>query len=188
MTDVVEALSRRAAALSGALDEFTRKSADDLRAAADLLSNAVAAKRTVFVCGNGGSAAHAMHLEAELLGRYRTDRDPLPALYLGASASTATAVGNDYGFDEAFARTLRALGREGDLVVALSTSGASPNVLAALAAARDLGIGTILLAGRDPKAAADVVLKYPADGADAVQDGHQLLVHALMDQVEPPPE
>lgn len=184
MADTAELLRFRLETLSRGVDQFIEQSAGELRAAAELLARTARAGQTVFVCGNGGSAAHAMHLEAELLGRYRSDREPLPSFYLGSSTSTSTAVTNDYGVEEAFARPLRALAKSGDLLIALSTSGTSPNVLAALETAREAGLATILITGAAPDADADVVLRYPGESADAIQDGHQLLIHALMDELE----
>lgn len=146
---------------------------------------AVGRGHTLFVCGNGGSAAQAIHVEAELVGRYRTDRAPLRSLYLGASASTSTAVTNDFGQDEAFARPLRALARPGDVLLALSTSGSSSNVVAALDAAREIGVRTVLLTGPSADAGvADVVVRCSGERADLIQDSHQLLIHVLMDVVE----
>ena len=155
-----------------------------LEAAASELA-AVAGGATLFVCGNGGSAAQAMHVEAELLGRYRRDRAALPSVLSGASASTSTALGNDYGAEELFARPLRALGRPGDVLLAISTSGTSLNVVSALAAARELGVRSILLTGATASdGVADVVLRVAGSSADAIQDGHQVLIHVLMDVLE----
>lgn len=126
-----------------------------------------------------------MHFEAELLGRFRRERSPLPSLYLGTSVSTGTALANDYGVESIFARPLEGLGGEGDALLAMSTSGTSPNVIAALETARRIGLVTVLLAGPGgADAAADHVLRFPGDSADVVQDGHQLIIHALIEAVE----
>jgi D-sedoheptulose 7-phosphate isomerase len=182
---VATALRRRGARLASALDAVLEAQAEALETAALLLCERVAAGGRVFTCGNGGSAAQAMHVEAELLARFRAPRRPLPALYLGASPATTTAIVNDYDGDRVFARPLSALAAPGDVLIALSTSGTSPNVVLALETARDLGVESILLTGRGGLGQpADVVLWCEGDTADAIQDVHHLLVHALMEALE----
>lgn len=136
--------------------------------------------------GNGGSAAHAQHLTAELVGRYRTERPPLSAICLHADSSALTAIANDYGFEEAFARQVRAHGRPGDVLVAFSTSGASPNVLAAVAAARASGLTTWGLTGPAPNELSSLCDDGLAVDADTptVQEIHQVAVHLLCDAVD----
>ena len=136
----------------------------------------------VVTAGNGGSAAHAAHLAGELVGRFRTERPPLRAMCLSSDGPTLTALGNDYGYDEVFARQVRALVRPGDIVVLFSTSGRSPNILEAASAARQLGATTLAFtaAGENPLAAvADDALASVAVDTPAVQDGHQVALHAL---------
>lgn len=165
--------------------EFVHGQRAELERASEMVVETLRGGGTVLTCGNGGSAAHAVHLEAELVGRYRAERDPLPAVYLGMSAASSTAIANDYESAEVFARPLRTLGNPGDLLLAFSTSGTSPNVLAALEAARDREVGSILLSGLGARAeAADVVLRFPGPSADAIQDGHDLILHAFMDAVD----
>jgi D-sedoheptulose 7-phosphate isomerase len=177
---VSELLRDRGRRLANALDSFLESSGEELHQAAIALSGG-----TVFLCGNGGSAALATHLEAELIGRYRSDRRPLPALYLGLSPPSSTAIGNDFGDTQVFARPLRALARPGDSLLAISTSGTSANVLAALDVARELRLGTVFLTGpKAPDTHVDVVLRFLGERTDFVQDGHQLIVHALMDAIE----
>jgi phosphoheptose isomerase len=179
-SDVTELLRDRGRRLESALDSFMKDSGRELDEATAALTGG-----TVFLCGNGGSAALAAHLEAELIGRYRSDRRPLPALYLGLSAPSSTAIGNDFGDAQAFARPLRALARSGDSLLAISTSGTSSNVVSALGAARELGLRSVLLTGpHAPDGGADVVLRFPGERTDFVQDGHQLIVHTLMDALE----
>jgi D-sedoheptulose 7-phosphate isomerase len=179
------ALRQRGEEVTAGVDAFLEASGAALDAAAEAIVEALERDRRVLLCGNGGSAAQAMHLEAELVGRYKADRPGLPALYLGLSAPTSTAIVNDFSPDDVFARPLAALGRPGDVLVALSTSGSSPNVVRALEAARAAGIASVLLTGpRGAGADADVVLAFPGAGADRIQDLHQLAVHALMDAVE----
>lgn len=182
--DVIDALRERAARLDRAAAAFLDGQAEPLREAATLVVGTLRAGRTVLTCGNGGSTALAMHIETELLARYQSDRRPLPCLFLGAATSTITATANDYAFEDIFARPLEALAREGDLLIALTTSGTSPNVVRALEVAEERGMKTVLVTGERAPERSGVVLRWPGDGADQVQDGHQLLVHALMDAVE----
>jgi D-sedoheptulose 7-phosphate isomerase len=144
-------------------------------------------RKRVFFAGNGGSAAEAQHFAAELLGRFLVDRAPLPAMALHVDTSAVTAIGNDFGFDQVFSRQLQGLGQAGDVLVALSTSGRSKNVLAAMQAARQMGISTIAMTGQDPRdmaAWADVVLAVPSAHTPQVQEGHLVLGHLLCDLVE----
>ncbi len=136
----------------------------------------------LLACGNGGSAAEAQHLTAELVGRFRDERAPLSAIALHADTSALTAIGNDYGVDEMFARGVRAHGRAGDVLVALSTSGTSPNVLAAVKAGHELGLTTWALAGPMPNplaAMCDDAICVEASSTATVQEIHLLLVHLL---------
>lgn len=136
----------------------------------------------LLAAGNGGSAAHAQHLTSELVGRYCTERRPLSAIALHAETSAVTAIVNDYGSGEIFARQVRAHGRPGDVLVLFSTSGASHNLLAAAAAGRDLRLRVWALTGRAPNplaAVADQVLAVDAVAAATVQEAHQVLVHLL---------
>jgi D-sedoheptulose 7-phosphate isomerase len=137
--------------------------------------------------GNGGSAAQAQHLTSELVGRYRDDRIPLSALALHAETSALTAIANDYPPEELYARQVRAHGRPGDVLVALSTSGRSPNVLAAVVAARDAGLTTLALTGRPLNPLLE--LAHDAVAVDApytatVQEVHQVVVHLLCAAVD----
>jgi D-sedoheptulose 7-phosphate isomerase len=132
--------------------------------------------------GNGGSAAHAQHLTSELVGRFRTERPPLSALSLHAEGSSVTAIANDYGPDEMFARQVRAHGRPGDVLVAFSTSGRSPNVLCAVEAARRGGLTVLGLTGPAPnelELACDDAVTVEAESTATVQEVHQVAVHLL---------
>ncbi|MFL5931845.1 MAG: SIS domain-containing protein [Gaiellaceae bacterium] len=137
--------------------------------------------------GNGGSAAQAQHLTSELVGRYVYDRPPLSALALHAETSSLTAIGNDYGGELAFARQVRAHGRPGDVLVALSTSGRSPNIVAALEAARVGGVTTWALTGSAPNPAcelADDAVCVDAPATATIQEIHQVVVHLLCAAVD----
>ena len=120
-------------------------------AIADVIANALRAGGKLMIAGNGGSAADAQHIAGELLSRLNFDRHPLPAIALTTDTSVLTAIGNDYGFEHTFERQVRGLGRTGDVFVAISTSGRSPNVLAALKAARELGLRTIGMTGNNDR-------------------------------------
>lgn len=137
--------------------------------------------------GNGGSAADAQHLAAELAGRYLRERPGLPALALTANSSDVTAIGNDYGYDRVFARLVQAHGRAGDVAVAISTSGNSPNVIAAVEEARARGLRTIGLAGRDGGKLAgqvDVPIVVPSDETPRIQEVHITVIHLLCELVD----
>ena len=155
--------------------------------ALELTAETVKNGRTVFFCGNGGSAADAQHLAAEFVGRFVRERQGLPAVALTTDTSILTAVGNDYGFDTIFARQVQALARPGDLVVGLSTSGNSPNVLAAFAAAKEKGVKTIAFAGRTGgkmEDAADCTIASPADVTARIQEMHILVGHILCEWID----
>lgn len=141
---------------------------------------------TVFSCGNGGSHCDAMHFAEELTGRYRKNRRPLGALALG-DASHVTCVANDYGFTQVFARQLEGLSRPGDLLIGLSTSGNSENVIAAFEVAKGRSLKTIALLGRDGgalKDLADLAIVVPARTSDRIQEMHIKLIHTVIETVE----
>jgi len=146
------------------------------------LAEIFAASGKLLACGNGGSAAEAQHLTGELLGRFRTERRPLPGIALTADAAAVTAIANDYGFEELFARQVQAYGRRGDVLVALSTSGTSPNVIAAAKAGLDLGVTVWAMTGPAPNplaALSDSAIAVDAPTVATVQEIHLSLVHAL---------
>jgi phosphoheptose isomerase len=155
--------------------------------AARAIRSAIAAGRTVLVFGNGGSAADAQHVAAELVGRFVRERQGMPAVALSSDPSVVTSIANDYGFERVFARQIEALGRPGDVALAISTSGRSPNVVAAVRAAAAAGLTTIALTGRDGGpvgAGADVHVNVPHDSAARVQEVHRTLLHAICEIVE----
>jgi phosphoheptose isomerase len=158
-----------------------------LVAAADAMVRAMRNGGKVLVFGNGGSAADAQHAAAELVGRYQRERAGLAAIALTADASVLTSVANDYGFERVFARQVEALGRPGDVALAITTSGASANVVAALDAARARGLQTIALTGRDGGAAgraAAIHVNVPSSSTPRVQEAHRTLLHVICDLVE----
>ena len=175
--DSAEAQRRAAESLAGAV-----------AAAAGRIAGTLRAGRTVFVCGNGGSAADAQHFAGEMVGRFKLrGRRPLPVLALTTDTSVLTCVANDFAFEEVFSRQVEAFVGPGDLVLGISTSARSPNVLRALRAARERGATPLALVGGDGgpvAAAADLVLVVPSDDTARIQECHITLIHALCELVE----
>jgi D-sedoheptulose 7-phosphate isomerase len=158
-----------------------------LERAADAMVGCYRQGGQALFCGNGGSAADAQHLAAEFVGRYLAERRPLPAIALHANTSSLTAIGNDYGYDLSFARPLEAFARKGDVLVGLTTSGNSKNVLEAFRRARGLGVTSIGLTGEGGgKLAelADIVLAVPSRETPRIQECHILIGHCLCQAVE----
>jgi D-sedoheptulose 7-phosphate isomerase len=165
-----------------------------LAACAEPLENAIAlivgALKTggrVFVFGNGGSAADAQHLAAELEGRFTRERRALPVLALTSNTSTLTAIGNDYGYEHTFSRQVEAHVRAGDIVIAISTSGKSKNVLAGVAKARELKATVIGMTGKSGgplRAACDLALCAPSDSTPRIQECHGTMMHILCEAIE----
>lgn len=158
-----------------------------VRAASQLCIAALQTKHKLLICGNGGSASEAQHLTGELMGHYKENRAPLPAIALSADSAILTCIGNDYCFEDTFARQVSGLGQPGDVLIVFTTSGNSPNVLRALEEARCIGLKSIAFLGRDggkARSLADcpIVVAHP-DTARA-QEGHQFLMHCLMDHIE----
>jgi len=154
---------------------------------AKLLCERFAAGGVLYTCGNGGSAADAQHLTGELIGRYRRERRPLPAVTLSTDATVMTCVGNDYSFDESFSRQVEALARPNDVVAGFSTSGKSPNVVKALAVAKQRGATTVLFCGKNLGPAAehaDYVLAAPATFTARIQEMHTLMLHIISEHVD----
>ena len=154
---------------------------------AALLVDAFRSGHKLLVMGNGGSAADAQHLAAEIVGRFKLERRALPAIALSTDSSILTAVGNDYGFDRVFSRQVEAHAQPGDVVLGISTSGNSPNVQLALEAAAQLGCRTVALLGKDGgsiKAVAELPLVVPSHDTPRVQEGHIAIIHIVCDLVE----
>lgn len=169
------------------LGRIGAESASTIAAMASLVVESYRSGGRLLVCGNGGSAADAQHVAGELVGRFLKERSPLSCISLTTDTSVITAVGNDYGFDQVFARQVRAHGRKGDVLLAISTSGNSPNVLRAVEEARRGGMKTIALSGRDGGALAreaDICLTVPSHACPRIQEGHGAVCHILCDLVE----
>ena len=155
--------------------------------AAELCAQSLRAGGKILLFGNGGSASDAQHIAAELAGRLSRERPALAALALTANSSDLTAIGNDYGFDHVFTRLVQAHGREGDVAVAISTSGNSPNVLAAVKEARERGLHTIGLVGKGGGKLAplvDCAIVVPSDDTQRIQESHITIGHALCELVD----
>ena len=158
-----------------------------LNRAAGMVLRCLTSGHKLLVCGNGGSASDATHLATEILCRYLRDRRPYPAISLTANGELMTAIANDYGFDEVFARQVRGLGEKGDVLIAFTTSGRSKNVLRALKEARRKKIQSICFLGRNggfTKGAATIDLFVPGNNTARIQEGQKLLMHVLCEIVE----
>ncbi len=181
--DLVMATIRETVANLARLEELTQPIVE----VADRLAAVIAAGGTIMFCGNGGSAADCQHLAAELEGRFLIDRRPLPAMALTVNSSSLTAIGNDYGFDQVFARQLRAHGTARDALVGISTSGNSPNVIEALVAAREIGMVTVGLTGAGGgkmPSLCDLCLKVPSSSTPHIQVMHIHVGHMICQLIE----
>ncbi len=187
MDDLGETISRSLGESADLRNELAAQCADSAAAAARAVASCFRRGGKVLVFGNGGSAADAQHLAAELVGRFSTDRRALPAIALTTDTSTLTAVSNDLGFEQVFARQIEAVGRRGDLVLAISTSGASPNVLAAVKEARERGLTIVVLTGQDGGSladSADVAVVVPSTSTPRIQECHLAIEHVICETVE----
>lgn len=161
--------------------------ADQIAEAADILARSLRGGGKVILFGNGGSAADAQHIAAELMGRFKMERQALPAIALNTNSSLITAIGNDYDFTLSFSRQVEALVREGDVAVGISTSGRSSNVIYALKRASELGAKTIALTGGTGgtlASVADLAIIVPSDDTPRIQEAHITIGHVLCDLVE----
>ena len=161
--------------------------AEPVAAVAAAVSQALRGGGRVLLCGNGGSAADAQHIAAELAGRLRREREALPALALTVNASVITAVANDYGYEHVFSRQVEAVGRRGDVLIGISTSGSSPNVVRALEVGRSRDLVTVCLVGEsggDAEHHCDHVIRAPSKDTQRIQEIHILVGHAVCELVE----
>ncbi len=158
--------------------------------ASDVLVRCLLGNQKVLICGNGGSASDAIHFSAELINRFEIERPNLPAIALTADMATMTAIANDYDFSEVYSRQIRALGQQNDVLVALSTSGNSANVIKAVAAAHDRGMVVIAMTGREGGELAsmlhpsDVEIRVPARSTARIQEIHGIVLHCLCDLID----
>ncbi len=164
--------------------------ADPIAAAVELMTTAFSAGNKILSCGNGGSAADAQHFSAELVCRFERERPGLPAVALTTDSSALTAISNDYHYDEVFAKQVKALGQAGDVLLAISTSGNSANVVRAIEAAHAKGLTVVALTGRDGGHIArllqnnDVEIRVPSNSTARVQEVHLLTIHCLCHQID----
>ncbi len=164
-------------------EELLNKIVEVCRACVELYRG----KNKTILAGNGGSAADAQHIAAELVGRYGFDRPSIPSLALTTDTSNLTAIGNDYGYDRVFSRQLEGMGQEGDIFFGISTSGNSKNIINAFEVAKQKGIKTIALVGRDGgemAKMADIALVVPSDSTPRIQESHILIGHIICDIIE----
>ncbi|MBN9601907.1 MAG: D-sedoheptulose 7-phosphate isomerase [Afipia felis] len=158
-----------------------------VKAIADAITNALRNGNKLLLIGNGGSAADAQHIAAEIVGRYKKERPAWAAIALTTDTSALTAIGNDYGIEQMFSRQVQGLARAGDVLIAITTSGRSPNILAALQVARDLGVTTVGFTGtkgESMRPLCDHLLIAPSDDTPVIQQIHMVAAHAICDDVE----
>jgi D-sedoheptulose 7-phosphate isomerase len=183
-----EALKKIADNHRAAVDGFLNESGEQIVALAKACADALAQNRKLMFCGNGGSACDAMHIAGEFIGRYVDDRRSLPALALSADTGIITAIANDYNYDYVFARQVEGLGNAGDVLICMSTSGRSPNILKAIDAAQQKGVLTVLFTGgkyaKGEPVKADFVLVVPSLITAHVQEAHMVAMHGLATLIE----
>lgn len=155
-----------------------------------LMVRCLLANGKVLSCGNGGSAGDAQHFSAEMLNRFEMERPGLPAIALSTDTSTLTAIANDYSYEQVFSKQVRALGQPGDVLLAISTSGSSPNVVEAVLAAHERGMSVVVMSGRDGGSMAellsedDIEIRVPSESTARIQEVHLLTIHCLCDLID----
>lgn len=188
MTPFFTTLNRAFTAHKEAFEaSLTQERIADIAHTAELLAEAARKGKKMLVCGNGGSSSDAEHLAGEWTGRYKDDRIPLPALALGSNLASLTAIGNDYGFEEVFAREVRALGQEGDLLVAITTSGSSKNIIKAIAAARERRMKILVLTGargEHMRGNVDGIVAAQSSETARIQEFHEFVYHVWCEYVD----
>lgn len=190
---IPEAVARIAAIFDDSVETKRRASsvlAPAVASAASLIAGALESGHKILSCGNGGSAADAQHFAAELINRFETKRKALAAVALTTDSSTLTSIANDFSYDWIFSRQIEGLGAPGDILLAISTSGASPNVTGAIRAAHEKGMRVVLMDGKDGGAAAaairsdDIELRVPSESTARIQEVHLLIIHCLCDFID----
>ena len=183
----LECISSHFAEHLSVINDVSETSSETISDVASQLAKTLTNDGTIFWCGNGGSAADSQHLAAELVGRFKKDRRALRSIALTTDTSVLTCVANDYSYEDIFSRQLQALARKSDVLVAFSTSGQSENILRALKVAKDLGLKTIALLGKDggqAKTMADEAIVIPSDSTGRIQEAHILIGHIICDLIE----
>lgn len=166
---------------------FFKQNLQPIIQSAEVIADAFKADRKLLICGNGGSAADAQHIAAEFVNRFMIERPPLPAVALSTDTSIITSIGNDYSFDQIFSKQVKAIGRDGDVLLAISTSGESKNVITAVKVARDMGIKTIGLTGKGGGKMAkmvDILLNVDSDVTPRIQEVHITAGHIICDLID----
>ena len=165
--------------------------ADVIARASQIMADALLNNHKILCCGNGGSAADAQHFSAEMLNRYEAERPSLPAIALNTDTSTITAIANDYHFNEVFSKQIKALGQTGDILLAISTSGHSKNIIEAIVAAHHRQMQVIAFTGRDGgdippllNAVTDVEIRVPSESTARIQETHGIVIHCLCDIID----
>lgn len=180
-------LEAKIATLSKLLVQVKENHTQTFATSAKIFTDALKSGNTIFWCGNGGSAAESSHLAVELIGRFKNNRRPLPSISLNADTSALTCIANDFGYDEIFARQLEGLARRGDVLVVLSTSGESENILRALRKAKEIGVTSIALLGKGGGQAADIAdhsIVVDSTETARIQEIHLLLGHTFCEFAE----
>ena len=186
MADITDHL-QESIGVACAVFESLGELAEPIARAADTMVECLCAGKKLLVCGNGGSAADGADFSAEFGCRFVTDRRPYPALNLAQGGSLMSAIGNDYGYDEVFARQVAGLGQQGDVLVAITTSGNSPNILRALEEGKERGLTTVALLGRDggkARGRAEIELLVRSETTARIQEAHKFLLHVICGLVD----
>lgn len=168
-------------------DLVLKECVEDINKAIEVLIKAIHENRTIFLCGNGGSASDCQHIACELVGRIRKKSISVSAISLAANISVITALSNDFGYEYVFSKQLSVYAQKGDVLIAISTSGTSLNVLKAVEIAREIGVKTIVMAGRNKTALtefADVAIEVPSDDTPKIQEGHIMIGHIFASILE----
>jgi len=184
---MLEMIQKELQAHKVTIEKTTDTMIPDILKATELIVNTLQNGNKVLLCGNGGSAADAQHIAAELTGRYKSDRRGLPSIALTTDTSALTAISNDFGYDRVFDRQVEALANEGDLLIAISTSGNSANILSALALAKELGCTTLGMSGKGGgkmNDTCDLNLVIPSNDTPRIQEIHILIGHILCQAVD----
>ena len=180
-------LSTKITTLSNSLSTLVSQHGDTFSQCAKIIGDSLKNENTIYWCGNGGSAAESSHLAVELIGRFKNNRRSLPSLSLNADTAAITCIANDFGYDEIFARQLEGLGKKGDVLVVLSTSGKSENILKVLQKAKGMGITSIALLGKgggQAVAISDFAIVIESEETARIQEMHLLLGHTLCEYAE----
>lgn len=185
--DSLRLLESKSSTLSFLLRDLVSKHGEAFSKCAEVISKALAHDNTIFWCGNGGSAAESSHLAVELIGRFKNNRRALPSLSLNSDTSAITCIANDFGYEEIFARQLEGLGKRGDVLIVLSSSGKSENILRVLRKAKEMGVISIALLGKgggEALALSDFSIVIESDETARIQELHLLIGHTFCEFVE----